>query len=151
MPIHVYECGRSEAEQLKKLLSYDPYLDPNVIPSAKEDKPAKEMTEEEKMAAAERDKKIQANLEKAKEEFGDLIFARQEYSIRDGAVLGLDSDKVYLYLKANEDFLSKADSILESKIHGLKRASKEVEEKVITIIKGEEDAASAGFGSIFGA
>ncbi len=150
MPVHVYECGRSEAEQLKKLLSYDPYLDPNVIPSSKEDKPAKEMTEEEKAAAAERDRKIQENLKKVKEEYGEVIFARQEYSLRDGAVLGLDEGKVYLYLKANDDFLNKADKLLESKINGLKRAPKDIEEKVIAIIKGEEDAASAGFGSIFG-
>ena len=149
MSIHVYECGRSEAEALKKLLSYDPYLDPNIIPSSKDDKPAKEMTEERR-EAAEREKMIQENLRKVKEEYSDIIFARQEYSLRDGATLGLDSDKVYLYLKANEDFLSKADKLLESKIKGLKRAPQEVEGKVIAVIKEEEDKASAGFGSIFG-
>lgn len=150
MPIHVYECGRAEAEALKKLLSYDPYLDPNVIPSSSEGKPSKEMTEEEKRAMDERDKKVQENLKRVKAEYGDTIFARQEYSLRDGAVLGLADDKVYLYLKANENFLDKADKILESKINGLRRAPQEVESKVIAIIKEEEDRASAGFGSIFG-
>jgi len=108
------------------------------------------MTDEEKAAAAERDRKIQENLKRVKEEYGEVIFARQEYSLRDGAVLGLDEGKVYLYLKANDDFLNKADKLLESKIKGLKRAPKDIEDKVVSIIKGEEDAASAGFGSIFG-
>ncbi|EQD46789.1 hypothetical protein B2A_08740 [mine drainage metagenome] len=150
MPARVYECSKSEAEALKKLLSYDPYLDPNVIPSSKDDKPLKEMTDEEKKAAEDRDKMVKENLDKIKQEYGDLIFARQEYSIRDGAMLGLDESKTYLYLKANEDLLNKADSILENRIKGLKRSSSDVENKVIGIIKEEEENASAGFGSIFG-
>ena len=150
MPVHVYECGKPEAEALKKLLSYDPYLDPNIIPSSKDDKPSKEMTEEERREAAEREKRIQENLRKVREEYSDIIFARQEYSLRDGVTLGLDSDKVYLYLKANEDFLNKADKLLASKINGLKRTPNDVEGKVIAVIKEEEDKASAGFGSIFG-
>ena len=151
MAAHVYECDKSELEALKKMLSYDPYLDPNVIPSSKDpDKNAK-ITEEEKKAMEERDRIVKENLEKLKsDKYGEVIFARQQYEIFDGALLGLDPAMSYLYLKATDDFLAKADEKLEHSFKTVKRAAKDVEDRVVSRVKEQEDTANQGFGSIFG-
>jgi hypothetical protein len=81
---------------------------------------------------------------------GKFIFSRQEYSLRDGGAFGLKNDLSYLYLNANEDFLSGAEERFKKEFKTIKRASKEDEEKVIKIIKDEEEKANTGFGSIFG-
>jgi len=147
----VYECDKSEAEELKKALSYDPYLDSNLIPPAGKDKPADQLTEEEKKAQEERDKKI-AEAHKMLESSpkGKYIFARQDYSLRDGSSVGLKGDKSYIYLSAPDDFLKGAEERFKTEFKTVKRASKEEEEKVISVIKDEEERANAGFGSIFG-
>ena len=84
------------------------------------------------------------------DKFFDVIFARQEYEILDGASLGLDHDKYYLYLKANDQFLESADKKLESNFKGITRADRSVEEKVIKFIDDRDNKANTGFGSIFG-
>lgn len=149
MPVRVYECSRSEVEELKKILTYDPYLDTSLIPpSSKEDK---NMTPEQKKQMEEREKQVNENLKKLSESLkGRIIFARQEYSLKEGASLGLKDDTTYLYLSAPDDFLNGAEERFKTEFKTVKRASKEDEEKVINSVKEEQEKANSGFGSIFG-
>ncbi|MCL5423553.1 MAG: hypothetical protein M1385_00530 [Candidatus Marsarchaeota archaeon] len=150
MPAHVYICERSDIDALKKMLAYDPYLDPNIIPHRRDDDP-KKMNEEDKKRVLDEDKRISENLAKLKSDvFFDVIFARQEYEILDGVTLNLEKEKYYLYLKANDDFLNKADKKLEKYFSNIKRADKSTEERVIAFIEDRNNKAEAGFGSIFG-
>lgn len=151
MAAHVYEFDKSELDELKKLLSYDPYLDPNVIPPSPSVDKSKESPEERKMRE-ERERGVQERLRSLRENdrHFEVIFSRQEYEIFDGAALGLDAEKSYLYLKANEEFLGKADAALEQKVKNLKRAGKEAEERVLKKVLEDEESANAGLGSIFG-
>lgn len=124
MPAVVYECDASESGELKKFLEYDPYLDQSL--------------DEEALKKLNGDK--QAN----------IIFSRQDYSLRDGASIGLVQGKSYLYLQANDDFLKEADKKLKNSFKGIKRASKEDEQKLINIIEEEHNRGNAGIGAIFG-
>lgn len=151
MPAHVYECKKSELEQLKRLLAYDPYLDPSVIPPSTpgSDKPASKQTEEERKMAEEREQKVREAMERLRQDkYSDVIFARQEYEILDGSAFG-NAEASYLYIKAADDFLAKADEALEHKL-GIRRAPKEIEDKVIAKVGSDEESGNAGFGSIFG-
>lgn len=153
MPARVYVCEKAEAEELKRTLSYDPYLDANLIPPSvtPKDKKESELTEEERRQIAEREKVVTENLKKLSESLqGRIIFARQECNLRDGASLGLNEGMVYLYISAPDDFLAGAEERFRKEFKTIKRASKDEEEKVIGIIKEEEERANAGFGSIFG-
>ncbi|MGD0510308.1 MAG: hypothetical protein ABSA33_00560 [Candidatus Micrarchaeaceae archaeon] len=150
MPARVYECDKSEVEELKKLLAYDPYLDSNFIPpEVKVDK--NNITAEQKKEIEERDKKI-AEAHKALETSpkGKYIFSRQECDLRDGAAFGLNDKVSYLYLNATDDFLNGAEERFKTEFKTIKRASKDEEEKVIAAIKEEQERANTGFGSIFG-
>ena len=152
VPARVYECDRQELEQLKKVLSYDPYLDTNLIPPAPKgsDKPEK-MTPEEKKELEDHDKKVAEAHKFLKEDpKGKYIFSRQEYILKDGASAGLKGNVTYLYLNASEEFLKGAEERFSKEFKTVKRAGKEEEEKVIKAIKEEEEGANAGFGSIFG-
>lgn len=152
MSARVYECDKSEAEELKKVLAYDPYLDSSIIPpGAKKDADLAKMTPEEKAEYEERTKRVEAALKELSESpKGKFIFVRQECSLRDGASLGLKPDTSYLYINAPDDFLDGAEERFKNEFKTVKRASKEDEEKVISTIKEEEEKANAGFGSIFG-
>ena len=60
--------------------------------------------------AKEQYEAMQKRIEDAKDRLKNdknlnVIFARQEYSLREGTSLGLDPNKCYLYLKANDEFL----------------------------------------------
>jgi len=74
-------------------------------------------------------------------------FARVGYKIRDGATLGEEKNKIYLYISASEEFVKKADERLKGIVTPLE---KEKAERVIRKIKQEEESAESGFGSIFG-
>ncbi|MCL5428107.1 MAG: hypothetical protein M1321_02910 [Candidatus Marsarchaeota archaeon] len=124
MPARVYTCDSGDANELKKLMEYDPYLD-------------KSLSEEE--LAALRDD-AQAN----------IIFARQDYSIKDGISLNLDTKKYYLYLSAGDEFLEKADKKLKASVKSIKRADSDTEAKVIEIVEGEREQSEQGLGAIFG-
>ena len=151
MAARVYECDRSEAEALKKVLEYDPYLDPKLIPQSKSDKDMKMMSEEDKKKVKEEEEKSREAIKKLHEDkYANVIFTRQGYSLRDGAMLNLDGNKFYLYLDANEQFLGLAEERFQREFKTIKRAGKSEEEKVISTIKAEEDKAATGFGSIFG-
>lgn len=151
MGAHVYVVDKSEVTELSRLLSYDPYLDANVIPPSSPN--AKNETDAEKKSREELESKNKEKLRKLKEEdkYFDVIFARQEYEIFDGMDVGLDPDKSYLYLKSNDEFLAKADEALEHKIKTLKRADPNSENKVIDKAREIEENANAGLGAIFGA
>lgn len=152
MAAHVYECDRSELEALKRFLAYDPYLDPAVIPPQVpgSDKPESKQTDEEKGAIAERNRKVEEAMQRLKSDrYSDVIFARQDYEIFDGAAVGLDSAKSYVYLKANEEFLAKADEVLKEKFKSVRRAPPDAEQKVLGKVSEQEESANAGFGSIF--
>ncbi len=152
MPERVYVCGKEEAEELKKVLAYDPYLDTTLIPpSLKGESDPGKMTPEQKKESEERDRKIaEAHHMLETSPKGKYIFSRQEYSLRDGASVGLDANLSYLYLNAPEDFLNGAEGRFKAEFKTIKRADREAEEKVINIIKEEQEKANAGFGSIFG-
>lgn len=151
MPARVYECSKSEVEELKKVLAYDPYLDTNLIPASGKDKPADKLTDQEKKELEEKEKQLAETLKKLSESLkGRIIFSRQEYNLKDGATVGLKADTTYLYLNAPDDFLNGAEERFKTEFKTIKRANKDEEEKVIKAIKDEEERANAGFGSIFG-
>ncbi len=153
MPARVYECDRSEEADLKKVLSYDPYTDPNLIPPApaSADIPAEKLTEDQKKELEEHEKQVKEVLDKLKTDpKAQVIFARQGCSLRDGATLGLNANKLYLYINAADDILDKAEQRFKNEFKTIKRAQKLDEDAVIAVIKNEEDKAGSGFGSIFG-
>ncbi len=81
------------------------------------------------------------------EPYASDSFARAGYKIRDGATLGADKDKMYLYVNASEDFIKKADGQLKDVAKVL---TGENAKKIADAIKNEEDNAAAGVGAIFG-
>lgn len=78
-----------------------------------------------------------------------IIFVRQEYSIKEGASLGLKGE-FYLYINSSDDFLKGADERFAKEFKTIKRAEPVDEKKVIESVKAEKDKAAEGFGSIFG-
>ena len=124
MSARIYICDAIENSALNKLMSYDPYLD-------------KTLNE-------------QQIIELKKDPDANIIFARQDYMIKDGISVGLERDKYYLYISASDEFLEKADKKLKSSIKSIKRADPEIEKTVIAIVEGERESSEEGLGSIFG-
>lgn len=124
MSVRVYICDATENSALNKLMSYDPYLD-------------KTLNE-------------QQIIELKKDPEANIIFARQDYMVKDGISVGLERDKYYLYISASDEFLEKADKKLKSSIKSIKRADPETEKIVIAIVEGERESSEEGLGSIFG-
>ncbi len=144
MPVHVYEIKQEDKTKIEKVLSYDPYLDPTII--SKDDK------DTEKTSSVQKENSSISKIEEMKKNdpYFDIIFVRQEYLLLDGSTLSLDPNKCYVYLKASEDFLAKADLKLEKLFPDLKRASKEIEEQIIEKVAEQQSKAESGFGFIFG-
>ncbi len=150
MAERVYECDSSELNDLKARLEFDPALSAEMV-SAGPDKPEGKMTEDEKKAHEESEAKRAEFIRKLKEDkYANLIFTRQEYSIRDGASSGLDQGKSYIYISAADEFLDSAEKMFAERFKSVKRAPKEQEEKLLATIKEEKDKGNAGFGAIFG-
>ena len=124
IPTRTYTCDQKDVESLKKLMTYDPYLDKSKTP--------------EQLA------------EMKKDENANIIFARQDYWIKDGITLGLDRDKYYLVLSAVDSFLEKAEPKLKESIPGIQRASPEIEAKVVGEMDKERNESESGLGMIFG-
>lgn len=80
----------------------------------------------------------------------NLIFARQDYSIKDGISMGLDREKSYLCISANQEFLERGEEKLKKSIEGLQRADEKDEHKVIEVIETERNESEQGLGAIFG-
>ena len=109
---------------MKKLLSYDPYLDNTV--------------------SAEQLQKIKEDPE------ANIIFARKDYVIKDGITLGMDKDKYYLYIVADDEFMLGGEKKLKASVPSLARADESTEKKVIQAIEEERNNADSGVGLIFG-
>ncbi|HLC69259.1 MAG TPA: hypothetical protein VJH24_05445 [Candidatus Bilamarchaeaceae archaeon] len=74
-------------------------------------------------------------------------FARIGYKLREGASLGEDKNKLYLYISADDSFIKKADEKLKPLASALKpKDEKHILEKILA----EEEAAESGLGNIFG-
>ncbi len=124
IPTRTYICDDKDVESLKKALSYDPYLDK----SLSTEQLAKMKTDEE----------------------ANIIFARQDYWLKDGITLGLDRDKYYLVLSAVDSFLEKAEPKLKKLVPDIKRADPELEKKVTAEMEKERNESEQGLGMIFG-
>lgn len=79
--------------------------------------------------------------------YADESFARIGYKVKDGAILGEDKAKLYIYVSAAPDFIKKADLLLKD-VSSV--AKQDVEKRVVAKIQKEEEEAESGFGSIFG-
>ena len=77
--------------------------------------------------------------------YADDSFARMGYKMRDGATLGEDKTKLYLYISASDECIKKADERLKTISHIPKN-----EKEIVTKILAEEENAESGFGSMFG-
>ncbi len=154
MSARVYALDAAEAPALKKMLEYDPYLDQNTIPKMpKEWSDAKYRGEHPELAQQieAKEKEIAQALDRLKnDKETNIIFARQDYQLKDGISLGLDREKSYLYLSANDLFLDGADAKLKKNFKSIQRADAETEQKVIGMIEEEKSRADAGMGLIFG-
>lgn len=153
MPARVYECDPSEVQKLKKLLNYDPYLDPNLIPKLPDvdDKQRAKMSPEEKAKLDELEKRASEASKKLREDrMMNVIFARQDCDLREARSMAIESDKYYLLIRATDEFLDLAEERFKAEFTTIKRAPQEIEQKMIKIKEEEENAANQGFGSIFG-
>lgn len=153
MAERVYECGASEAQKLKKLLTYDPYLDPNLIPKLPDidEKERKKLPPEKLKEVEELEKKASEASRKLREDpMMNVIFARQDCDFREGKSIGVEDDKYYLLVKATDEFMALADQKFKKEFTTVKRASPDIEKKFIELKQSEENAANAGFGAIFG-
>ena len=105
-------------------MSYDPFLDRSFTP----DQLSKMKDDEE----------------------ANVIFARQDYWIKDGITLGLDRNKYYLVISGIDEFLNKAEPKLMKLLPDIKRADPELETKVVAEIEKERKESESGLGMIFG-
>ena len=117
-------CDQKDIEMLKKLMSYDPFLD--------------------------KSKTTEQLAEMKKDENAMVIFARQDYWIKDGITLGLDREKYYLVLSAVDAFLDKAEPKLKEGVPSIARADPETETKIIGEMDRERNQSESGLGMIFG-
>jgi len=135
------------------MLEYDPYLDPNLIPKIpKEWDDAEYLKAHSEIAeqAAAKKKEADTTLTRLREDKeANLIFARQDYQLRDGIVLGLDREKTYLYLNATEEFVAGADAKLKKMLPTIQRAEPETEKKIIDTIDEERQKSDQGLGFVF--
>ncbi|MEM3031043.1 MAG: hypothetical protein QXH27_04875 [Candidatus Micrarchaeia archaeon] len=84
-----------------------------------------------------------------KDPYAPVSFARQGYVLKEGKAVGGEAGKYYVQLKGEADFFKWAEEKFKE-LPNVKRAPKEMEEKIIKVIEEEESAAESGFGSLFG-
>ena len=125
MPERVFSFDSSEIAVMKKVLEYDPYLDGSLSPE---------------------------DLQKIKDDpEANIIFARQDYVLKDGVSSSLNAKEYYLYIKSEDaDFLERAEKKLKAKVPSAKRASADQEKKIVEIINKERSEGEQGLGLIFG-
>lgn len=150
----VYVLNASDAAALKKLLEYDPYLDPNLAPKTpKEWDDPKYLEKHPEIAQEAGQKKKQAEDAMSKlrnDKEANIIFARQDYQLKDGVSLGLDREKSYLYLSADDSFFAGAEEKLKKSIASIERVQQDTEKQIIDTIEKEKQKADQGLGFIFG-
>ncbi len=78
--------------------------------------------------------------------YAEDAFARVGYKMKDGAAVGEDKEKLYIYISASEEFIKKADEKLKDLA---KPTSDDVAKRVIKKIEEEENSVAAGV-SMFG-
>ena len=149
-----YSFETSELETLKKLLEYDPYLDSALIPKVPKDydDPAylKKHPEEIEKATELRKQADEAMQKLKSDADANIIFARQDYLIKEGTQFGLEASRQCLYLSAPDDFMYKAEKKLMRVVPSVKRLEPEMERKAIEAIDAERKQAKQGLGFIFG-
>lgn len=153
MPARVYVFNPQDSAKVKKLMEYDPYLDTSIIPPQKDikEKDLAKLSPEARKKIEEENAVIEANVLKLKSDpEANVIFARQDYKIRDGSSVGLSDDKGYLYISANDEFMAKVEPKLKKNIEGIERAAPDIEAKIISVIETEQSESEQGIGSIFG-
>lgn len=153
MAERVYECDASEVKELKKLLTYDPYLDPNLIPKLSdvdEKELAKMSPEQQKAIKYKEDMARAASKKLSEDKYANVIFARQDTDLREGKSMDIEDNKYYLLVKATDEFLTLAEERFKNEFKTVKRASPDIEKKFIALKQEEESKANAGFGAIFG-
>ena len=154
IPARVYILNSSEAPALKKMLEYDPYLDPNLIPKTPKEWDDPEYVKKHPELAQEAEQKKKAAEEAMNKLKNDkemnTIFARQDYQLKDGVSLGLEREKSYLYLSADEAFLDAGEAKLKKSIKSIERAPPEVEKQIIDGIEHERQQSDQGLGFVFG-
>ena len=74
-------------------------------------------------------------------------FKRQGYLLRDARALGLEGERFYLYIKADEAFFEKNEKVLIDA--GAKLLEGEELEKIKGLIEEAEEAAGQAFGSLW--
>lgn len=143
----------SDAPALKKILEYDPYLDQNLIPKIPKEwddaEYLKKHPELEQQAAAKKKEAEEAMEKLRNDKEMNVIFARQDYQLRDGISLGLDREKSYLYLSADEAFLDAGEAKLKKSFRSLQRAPEDIEKQVIEEIEQERQKSDLGLGFVF--
>jgi len=81
------------------------------------------------------------------EPYAHVSFSRNGYKVKDGATIGEEKDKVYVFMRATDEFAKFA----REKLKDVAAESKpEVAERVAKKIEEEESSAQVGFGAIFG-
>ncbi len=96
-------------------------------------------------------KAIEEALQKLKSDpEANIIFARQDYSIKAGSELGLDPNLQYLYLDFPDDQWELAEKKLKENVKSIKRLGKDDEEKALREISEERERSDQGLGFIFG-
>ena len=81
------------------------------------------------------------------DKFAEDSFFRIGYQMREGASLGDDKNKLYIYVSSSEENVKKADERIKSIATAL---TGEKEKKLLEKIASENESAEAGFGSMFG-
>ncbi len=81
--------------------------------------------------------------------YADDSFARAGYTLKEGASVGLAAGKYVVFFKAEEAAAAKFEEKLKQ-VPSFTKATPEELAKVMEVIEKEENAATEGFGSIFG-
>ncbi|MFA5929653.1 MAG: hypothetical protein WC861_02120 [Candidatus Micrarchaeia archaeon] len=87
--------------------------------------------------------------------YGKPCFSRNGYKVKDGAHMGQDKEKCYVFMRATDEFAifarGKLKGLVDAEGKELAVESKpEVVAAVAKIIEEEESNAEVGFGAIFG-
>lgn len=79
--------------------------------------------------------------------YGHTSFSRNGYKIKDGATVGEDKEKVYIFMRATDEFAKFAKEALKD-VAAVSKS--DVAERIAKKIEEEESSAQVGFGAIFG-
>lgn len=78
--------------------------------------------------------------------YGEKSFSRNGYKVKEGSHIGQDREKIYVFMKATDEFAAFAKEKLKD---CAKLCSAEVAEAIAKKIEEEETNAEKGFGFIF--